>query len=65
MPGHVVVFQEGPGGADDEPTPVARVQDVALVRVPPEEHVVDVGEAHCQRIGTEAARQMVHRALET
>ena len=65
MPGPVVVFQEGPGGADDEPTPVARVQDVALVRVPPEEHVVDVGEAHCQRIGTEAARPMVHWALET
>ena len=65
MPGSVVSFQEGPVGADDEPAPEARVQDVALVRVPPEEHVVDVGEAHCQRIGTEAARQMVHRALET
>ena len=65
MPGPVVVFQEGPDGADDEAATVARVQDVALVRVPPEEHVVDVGEAHCLRIGTEATRQMVHRALET
>ena len=65
MPGPVVVFQEGPGGANDEPTPVARVQGVAFVRVPPEEHVVDVGEAHDLRIGTEATRQMVHRARET
>ena len=65
MPGPVVVFQEGPGGADDEPTSVARVQDVALVRVPPEEHVVDVGVAHDVRIHAEATRLMVHRALET
>ena len=65
MPGSVVSFQEGPVGANDEPASEARVQDVALVRVPPEEHVVDVGEAHCQRIGTEAARPMVHWALET
>ena len=64
MPGHVVVFQEGPGGADDEPTPVARVQDVAFIRVPPEEHVVDVGVAHDVRIHAEATRLMVHRALE-
>lgn len=60
-----MVFQEGPGGANDEPTPVARVQDVAFVRVPLEEHVVDVGETHDLRIGTEATRQMVHRARET
>ena len=60
-----MVFQEGPGGANDEPTSVARVQDVAFVRVPPEEHVVDVGEAHDLRVGTEATRQMVHRTRET
>ena len=58
-------FQEGPGGADDEPASVARVQGVALVRVPPEEHVVDVGVAHDVRIHAEATRLMVHRALET
>ena len=60
-----MVFQEGPGGANDEPTSVARVQDVAFVRVPLEEHVVNVGEAHDRRIGTEATRQMVHRTRET
>ena len=60
-----MVFQEGPGGANDESTPEARVQDVAVVRVPPDEHVVDVGEAHDMRISTEATRQMIHRALET
>ena len=65
MPGSVVSFQEGPVGADDEPAPEARVQDVALVRVPPEEHVVDVGVAHDVRIYAEATRLMVHRALET
>ena len=65
MPGPVVVFQEGPGGANDEPAPVARVQDVAFVRVPLEEHVVNVGEAHDRRIGTEATRQMVHWTRET
>ena len=65
MPGSVVVFQEGPGGADDEPASVARVQDVALVRVPPEEHVVDVGVAHDVRVEAEATRLMIHRTLET
>ena len=65
MPGHVVGFQEGPGGADDEPASVARVQGVALVRVPPEEHVVDVGVAHDVRVEAEATRLMIHRALET
>ena len=64
MPGPVVVFQKGPGGANYESTAVARVQGVALVRVPPQEHVVDVGEAHDQRIGAEATRQMVHRTRE-
>ena len=64
MPGPVVIFQEGPGGANDEAAAETRVQDVALVRVPPLEHVVDVGEAHDQRIGTEATRQMVHRTRE-
>ena len=60
-----MVLQEGPGGANDEPAPVARVQDVAFVRVPLEEHVVNVGEAHDRRIGTEATRQMVHWTRET
>ena len=65
MPGPVVSFQEGPGGANDEPTSVARVQEVALVSVPPEEHVVDVGVAHGVRVEAEATRLMIHRALET
>ena len=65
MPGSVVSFQEGPVGADDEPAPEARVQDVALVRVPPEEHVVDVGVAHDVRVEAEATRLMIHRAPET
>ena len=60
-----MVFQEGPGGADDEPAPVARVQDVALVHVPPVKHVIDVGVAHDVRVHAEATRLMVHRALET
>ena len=65
MPGHVVVFQEGPVGTDDEPAPVARVQHVALVHVSPVKHVSDVGVAHDVRIHAEATRLMVHRALET
>ena len=59
-----MVFQEGPVGANDEPAPVARVQNVALVRVPPLEHVSDVGVAHNVRVQAEATRLMVHWALE-
>ena len=60
-----MVFQEGPGGADDEPAAVARVQHVALVHVPPVKHVSNVGVAHGVRVYAEATRLMVHRALET
>ena len=60
-----MVFQEGPGGTDDEPAPVARKQYVALVHVPPVKHVGDVGVAHGVRVHAEAARLMVDRALET
>ena len=65
MPGHVVIFQEGPGGTDDEPAAVARIQNVALVHVPPAKHVSDVGEAHGVRVHAEATRLMIHRTLET
>ena len=64
MPGQAVVFQEGPVGANDESAPVARVEDVALVCVPPVEHVSDVGVAHNVRKQAEATRLMVHWALE-